>query len=61
MADREKYWMKNLKIEKGSLHRALGIPTSEKIPAKKLAVKEGDSPLMIKRKSLAKTFRKASH
>ena len=60
MAD-ERKWMQHLKIEKGSLHRALGIPEGQKIPAKKLAVKEGDSPLMIKRKTLAKTFRKASH
>jgi len=45
-------------IEKGGLHKSLGIPMGEKIPAGDLAVKSGDSTKVKKEKNLAKTFAK---
>jgi endogenous inhibitor of DNA gyrase (YacG/DUF329 family) len=41
----------------GALHEALGVPQGKKIPAGKLAIHEGDSPLMKRRKTLAKTLK----
>lgn len=52
----EKWIAKAIK-KPGALHKALGVPADKNIPAKKLTVKEGDSPLMKKRKTLAKTLR----
>jgi hypothetical protein len=52
-----KQWIKEAIKKPGALHKALDVPADKKIPAKKLAIKESDSPLMKKRKSLAKTFR----
>lgn len=47
---------------KGALHRALGVPESQKIPAKKLAKAEhSSSPLMRKRANLAKTLKSFNH
>ena len=44
-------------IQKGALHRALGVPEGEKIPAAKMAqAAKSKSPLMRKRVALAKTF-----
>lgn len=43
-------------LRKGGLHRALGIPEGEKIPAEKLEVKEGDSTHMKHMKNFAKTM-----
>lgn len=46
-------------MKKGALHRALGVPEGEKIPAKKLAKgAKSKSPLMRKRVALAKTLSK---
>ena len=54
----EKWIQKALKPStKGALREALGVKEGKKIPAKKLVVKESDSPLMKKRKTLAKTLR----
>lgn len=50
-------WIQKAIKKPGALHKALGVPAEKKIPAKKLAVKESDSPLMKKRKTLAKTLR----
>lgn len=50
-------WIKEAIKKPRALHKALGVPADKKIPAKKLAVKESDSPLMKKRKTLAKTLR----
>lgn len=47
------------KIDKGGLHRSLGIPAGQKIPAKDLAVKPTDSPKVVRQKNLAKTFARA--
>ena len=52
----KKNWIQGLK--KGGLHRALGIPQGEKIPAKDLVIKKTDSPKMKKQKSAAKTLKK---
>lgn len=49
------------KSKVGSLHKALGIPKGEKIPASKLAIKSGDSPAMRKKKTFAKNARKWKH
>lgn len=45
-------------MEKGGLHRSLGIPMGEKIPASKLEVHSGDSTKLKRQKNLAKTFAK---
>ena len=58
-AKKKKNWMKTAVKKPGALHEALGIPQGQKIPASKLAIKKGDSALMKKRKTLAKTFKKA--
>jgi hypothetical protein len=52
-----KQWIKEAVKKPGSLRKALGVEEGKKIPVKKLAIKESDSPLMKKRKSLAKTLR----
>ncbi len=43
-------------LRKGNLHRALGIPEGEKIPAEKLEVHEGDSTHLKHMKNFAKTM-----
>lgn len=50
-------WIAGAIKKKGALHKALGVPADKKIPAKRLAVKESDTPLMKKRKTLAKTLK----
>lgn len=50
-------WIQKAIKKPGALHKALGVPADKKIPARKLAVKESDSPTMKKRKTLAKTLR----
>lgn len=54
----EKKWIQKAIEKPGSLHRALGVPKGEKIPASKLKVKPSDSPKMKRRKILAKTLSK---
>lgn len=56
--DEDKKWIQKAIEKPGSLHRALGVPEGEKIPAKKLQVKPGDYTLLKRRKILAKTLRK---
>lgn len=53
-------WIQKAIKKPGALHKALGVKTGSKIPASKLAIKETDSPLMKKRKTLAKTLSKMS-
>ena len=50
-------WIQKAIKKPGALREALGVKEGKKIPAKKLAVKASDSPLMKKRKTLAKTLR----
>ena len=58
MAEKRKWIQDAIKPQtRGALRKALGVPADKNIPAKKLAVKESDSPLMKKRKTLAKTLR----
>ena len=54
----DKKWIQKAIEKKGSLHRALKVPEDKKIPADKLKIKPTDSPLMKKRKILAKTLKK---
>ena len=52
-------WMKNAVKHPGALHRNLGVPQGQKIPAKKLAAAENSSsPKIRKEASLAETFKK---
>lgn len=53
-----KNWIAKATKNKGALHKALGVKEGEKIPASKLAIKESDSPLMRRRKNLAKTLKR---
>ena len=48
-------------VKKGALHKMLGIPEDEKIPASDLAPKPGDSPLLRRRKASAKGFKAMHH
>jgi hypothetical protein len=41
------------KSKEGSLHKALGVPKGEKIPASKLKIKSTDSPALKKKKQFA--------
>jgi len=54
-------WIQKAVKHPGALHKALGVPEDEKIPASKLQPKPGDSEKMKHRKALAKTFRKMKH
>ena len=52
-------WMKNTVKHPGALHRNLGVPQGQKIPAKKLAAAENSSSQTIRKEaSLAETFKK---
>ncbi len=53
-----KKWIQGAIKKKGALHKALGVAPGKKIPASKLKIKESDSPLMKKRKNLARTLGK---
>jgi hypothetical protein len=55
----EKWMQKAFGAHPGALHRALGVPEGEKIPAKKMAQAKGSSdPHMKKMASLARTGKK---
>ena len=52
-------WIAKATKKKGALHRKLGIPEGEKIPAKKLAkAAKSKSPTVRKEVVLAKTLKK---
>jgi hypothetical protein len=52
-------WIKGAIKHKGKLHRELGVPESEKIPAKKMAkAAKSKSPTIRKEVALAKTLGK---
>lgn len=54
-----KKFIQKMHMKKGALHKALGVPEGEKIPAKKMAkAAKSKSPLMKKRVALAKTLSK---
>ena len=51
-------WIKGAIKHPGALHRQLGVPEGEKIPAKKLAKAEHSSdPTLRRRANLAKTLK----
>lgn len=53
------HWMESAVKKPGALHKELGVPKGEKIPAKKLEKAEHSSnPTERKRANLAKTFKK---
>ena len=55
-------WIAGATKNKGALHRELGVPEGEKIPAKKLSKAEHSSnPLEKKRATLAKTLAGFKH
>lgn len=55
-------WMSGAVKHPGALHRTLGVPAGQKIPAAKLERAEhSPNPLTRKRASLAETFRNAHH
>lgn len=58
MAEGGKNWIAGATQKKGELHRKLGVPEGEKIPASKLAkAAHSDNPTERKEASLAKTLK----
>jgi hypothetical protein len=52
-----KDWIKKAVKHKGALHRELGVPEGEKIPAKKMAkAAKSSNPKMRKQVQLARTL-----
>lgn len=52
-----KNWIAGATKNKGALHRALGVPVGQKIPAKKLqAASNSSNPRIRKEAALAKTL-----
>ena len=58
LSESEKNWIKGAIKHPGALHKALHVKQGEKIPAKKLKVKDSDSPKLKRMKTLAKTLKK---
>jgi hypothetical protein len=60
MASKKKgNWMAGAVKHPGALHRQLGVPMGQKIPAKKLnAAARSSNPTLARRAALAKTFAK---
>ena len=57
-----KKWIKDATKNKGALHRALGVPEGEKIPAKKISKAEhSKNPKIRKEAALAKTLKSFHH
>ena len=51
-------WIQGAHIRKGALHRALGVPEGEKIPAKKMAkAKHSENPRIRKMAGFARTLK----
>ena len=46
---------------KGLLHKKMGVPQGEPMPAKDLVVHPGDSPALVKEKTFAKNAKKWNH
>ena len=54
-----KKWIQGMHMKKGALHRKLGVPEDQKIPAKKLAkAAKSDNPTTRRQVGLAKTLKK---
>jgi hypothetical protein len=57
-----KNWISGAIKHPGALHRELGVPQGQKIPAKKLnAAARSDNPTLAKRANLAKTLHGMNH
>jgi hypothetical protein len=54
-------WIQGAIKHKSSLRKALGIKKGKNIPASELEVSKSDSPLMKRRKILAKTLSMMRH
>jgi hypothetical protein len=54
----KKRWIQSAIKKPGALREALGVPEGKPIPASKLEPKPTDSPLMRRRKALARTLRR---
>lgn len=52
-----KKWIQGMHLKKGALHRQLGVPSGQKIPAKTLAVAAQKGGVIGRRARLAETFR----
>lgn len=52
-----KKWIQKADLKKGALHKEMGIPTSQRIPAVKLAQAAKAAGIEGKRAKLAETFR----
>lgn len=51
-------WIAGATKNKGALHRNLGVPEGQKIPAKKLqAATHSEDPTIVKEANLAKTLK----
>lgn len=51
-------WIQKMHMKKGALHKELGVPEGEKIPAKKLKKAEhSKNPTLKKRAILAETLK----
>lgn len=55
------HWMEHVHPKKGALHKEMGIPEGEKIPAAKLEKAAHVGGLLGKRARLAEEYRKAKH
>ena len=52
------HWIEDIGMKKGALHKQLGVPTSQPIPAGKLhAAANSSNPLEAKRARLAETLK----
>lgn len=59
---KSKKWISKATENKGGLHRSLGVPAGEKIPAAKLAkAAHSDNPRIRKQATLAKTLKGFHH
>lgn len=57
-----KHWIAGAIKRPGALHRALGVPEGEKIPAKKLArASRSENPRIRREAGLAKTLKAMHH
>ncbi len=55
---KKEFWIADAVKHKGSLHRELGVPEGEKIPAKKMSeALHSKNPLEKKRANLAQTLK----
>ena len=53
-----KKWIQKAIKKPGALRAQLGVKKGKRIPARKLKVKDSDSPTTKRRKNLAKTLKK---